>query len=51
VLAYFAAHPDYVLDDLREGEDSISELWSSAYEAVHGRKPDEIPRQWNFYSL
>lgn len=51
VLAYFAAHPDYVLDDLREGEDSISELWSSAYEAVYGRKPDEIPRQWDFYSL
>ncbi|MFR3392115.1 MAG: hypothetical protein ACLTT1_17125 [[Clostridium] scindens] len=51
MLAYFAAHPDYVLDDLREGEDSISELWSSAYEAVYGRKPDEIPRQWDFYSL
>ena len=51
VLAYFAEHPDYVLDDLREGEDSISELWSRSYEAVHGKLPDEIPRQWNFSSL
>lgn len=43
--------PDYVLDDIREGEDSISDLYSALYKGVFGEVPKEIPAHWNFNSF
>lgn len=43
--------PDYVLDDIREGEDSIGSLYSALYEGVFGEAPNEIPAHWNFNSF
>lgn len=51
VYSYLEEHPEFLLEDLREGEDSLGQLWCDAYEAVHGRKPEAIPHQWNFNSL
>lgn len=38
---------DFVLDDLRECELGVSELWKS----IHKDETIPIPPQWNFYSL
>lgn len=38
---------DFVLDDLRECELGVSELWKS----IHKDENIPIPPQWNFYSL
>lgn len=43
-------HTDFVLDDLREGEKALGELWHSAYKKVHG-KDGELPRRYDFDSL
>lgn len=42
---------DYVLDDLREGEDSLGQLYGKLYESVHAKKPDSIPHEWNFNAM
>lgn len=49
VLDYLE-HTDFVLDDLREGERALSELWRTVYKKVHG-KDGELPRRYNFESL
>lgn len=41
----------FVLDDLREGEDSVSDLWKELYVAQYGKEPDEIPAEWDFNSM
>lgn len=51
VFDYLSRHPEYVLDDLRECEDSVSSLWKEVYESVHGFQPKEVPKQWDFDSL
>lgn len=38
--------PGFVLDDLREGEDSISDLWKALYGETAA-----VPPEWNFNSL
>lgn len=49
VLDYLE-HTDFVLDDLREGEHALSELWRPVYKKVHG-KDGELPQRYNFDSL
>ena len=49
VLDYLE-HTDFVLDDLREGEKALSELWRSVYKKVYG-KEGELPQRYNFNSL
>ena len=49
VLDYLE-HTDFVLDDLREGEKALGELWRTVYKKVHG-KDGELPRRYNFESL
>lgn len=49
VLDYLK-HTDFVLDDLREGEIALGELWRMVYKKVHG-KDGELPRRYNFESL
>lgn len=49
VLNYLE-HTDFVLDDLREGERALGELWRTVYKKVHG-KDGELPRRYNFESL
>ena len=49
VLGYLE-HTDFVLDDLREGEKALGELWRTVYKKVHG-KDGELPRRYNFESL
>lgn len=51
VYDYLLRHPEYILDDLRECESSVGDLWRTAYRAVHGSLPAEIPEQWDFESL
>lgn len=41
---------DFVVDDLREGEDTLGELWKSVYRKVYGEE-GELPRKYNFHSL
>lgn len=43
----------FVLDDLREGEDSISDLWKELYGGESGTEEVlmEVPKEWNFSSL
>lgn len=48
---FLTEHPEYVLDDLRECESSVGDLWKESYKAVHGSFPAEIPEQWDFESL
>lgn len=43
-------HTDFVLDDLREGEDALGDLWRLAYKSVHGRD-GILPQKYNFDSL
>lgn len=38
--------PGFVLDDLREGEDSVSDLWQ-----LLNPEQETVPEEWNFYSL
>lgn len=40
--------PGFELADLREGEDSISDLWKLIY---GGDRAEDLPAEWNFYSL
>lgn len=35
------------VEDIREGEDSVAQLWSELYEAVSGRK-QEVPKRYDF---
>lgn len=51
VRSYLEKHPEYTLDDLREGEDSVSELWSEAHKRSCGDSTCEVPVQWDFNSL
>lgn len=51
VYNYLTENPEYMLDDLREGEDSISELWREAYIKAQGHIPEEAPKQWDFDAL
>lgn len=51
VYDYLSRHPEYVLEDLREGESSVSDLWKDVYKSVNGSAPEEIPEQWDFDSL
>lgn len=51
VRTYLEEHPEYVLEDLRECESSVSDLWKEAYGVVNGISPEEIPAQWDFDSL
>lgn len=39
-----------VIDDIREGEDSISQLWSELYETIHGVKA-EVPYRYDFKAI
>lgn len=38
------------LEDIREGEDSIGQLWSELYESLHG-KTKKVPHKYNFKSV
>ena len=38
-----------ILDDLREGEDSLAELWTELHEKVYGEK-GEIPYRYQFHA-
>ena len=38
-----------ILEDIREGEDSIGQLWSELYEKLFGEVA-EIPHKFNFKS-
>ena len=49
VLDYLE-HTDFVLDDLREGEKALGELWRSVYKKAYG-KEGELPQRYNFNSL
>ncbi len=48
---YLSGHPGYVLEDLRECESSVSDLWREVYQSVKGSAAAEIPGQWDFGSL
>lgn len=48
---YLERHPDFVLEDLRECEDDLAELWRRSCEGRDGKTIDELPRQWDFESL
>lgn len=41
----------FILDDLRECEDSLGELYVRLYSRIYGRNPEEIPYLWDFNSL
>lgn len=41
----------FVLDDLREGLDTLSDLYEELYEKIYHEKPACIPHQFNFHSL
>ena len=43
--------PEYLLEDIREGEDSIGSLYQSLYKGVFGSQPESVPEYWNFNSL
>lgn len=49
--AYEMLEDGFVLDDLREGEDSVGDLWKELYAAKFGKEADEVPAQWDFHSL
>lgn len=51
VRSYLESHPEYMLDDLREGEDSVSELWMETHLRICGESTCEVPAQWDFDSL
>lgn len=36
-----------VIDDIREGEDSIAQLWSELYESLHSVK-ETVPYRYDF---
>lgn len=38
--------PGFTLDDIREGEDSVSDLWK-----MLNPEGTEVPKEWDFYSL
>ena len=40
-----------MLEDLRECESSVSDLWREVYQSVKGSAATEIPGQWDFGSL
>lgn len=46
-LALLEENGGLAMDDVREGEDSMAQLWSELYEAVHGC-PGEVPHIFNF---
>ena len=35
------------MEDIREGEDSLAQLWSGLYQNLYGEKK-EIPHKYNF---
>lgn len=43
--------PQYVMEDIRECEDSIGNLYCMLYKGVFGKEPDVIPQQWDFHAL
>ena len=36
-----------VIEDIREGEDSVAQLWSELYESQHGEKA-AVPYRYDF---
>lgn len=36
-----------VMEDIREGEDSVAQLWSELYESLHGER-GKVPHKYNF---
>lgn len=50
VYDYLKERPDFVLEDLRECEDNLAELWRKAGMKVRGT-PEEVPEQWDFEAL
>lgn len=40
----------FVLDDIREGEDSLMQLWSGIYQNLYG-KEEKIPHRYNFKAV
>lgn len=45
--AYKLLEEGLEIDDIREGEDSVAQLWSELYESLHGEKKP-IPHKYNF---
>lgn len=41
----------FVLDDVREGSDTLGDLYADLYRQLHCEAPDSIPHQFNFHSL
>lgn len=51
VYKFLQDHPTFVVDDIRECEESIGTLYERAYEAQFGEKPESIPKEWDFKAL
>ncbi|MCB7304566.1 DUF5107 domain-containing protein [Bariatricus massiliensis] len=41
----------FVLDDVREGSDTLGDLYAMLYRQVYHQEPDVIPHMFNFHSL
>lgn len=51
VYEFLDGNREFVLEDLRECEDSIADLWRGACRNVTGEDIGETPAQWDFDSL
>lgn len=51
VYDFLSSRPDFVLEDLRECEDNLAELWGKACRALNGKDLVKMPEQWDFEAL
>lgn len=51
VYDFLRTHREFLLEDLRECEDNLAQLWEMACQELKDQKTEPVPEHWDFSSL
>ena len=51
VYDFLRTHREFLLEDLRECEDNLAQLWEMACQELNDQKTEPVPEHWDFSSL
>lgn len=51
VYDFLRTHGEFLLEDLRECEDNLAQLWEMACRELKDQKTEPVPEHWDFSSL
>ena len=51
VYDFLRTHREFLLEDLRECEDNLAQLWEMACRELKDQKTEPVPEHWDFSSL